>query len=373
VPRWSAGVNLRRPVSYQRSQCHTRRARLAGNNPSGQAAGDEVRAGRMERGDPGSRCVGRRRMARWLRTGIVVLAGGSLVACAARPRPRPRARVAPGRAPSAAYVPGDRGWEYLKARLVADGVPRDRVERAFGDPLMPPFEGLALSPSRRGESHHMYRNFLRAHGTPLGGACRARCAAAFETAERRSGVPASVCAAIISVETHCGRNTGRSVILYRLARLAMANEPQNLERSLRSCDGDPGDEQRVRARARYLEDTFYPEVRATFEIARRMNIDPLSIRGSGSGAFGYPQFLPTSYLQHGVDGNGDGRVSLYDPADAAASCAHYLVGHGWHRGISFQEQRSVIWAYNHSDAYIDTVLTLASRIEEPDAASLNAA
>ena len=161
------------------------------------------------------------------------------------------------------------------------------------------------------------------------------------------------------------------MILYRLARLAMAEEPQNLESNLRRCapDGDPDIEARVRQRARYLNATFYPEVRATFEIARRMGIDPLSIRGSGSGAFGYPQFLPTSYLQHGVDGNGDGRVSLYDPADAAASCAHYLAGHGWHRGISFQEQRSVIWTYNHSDAYIDTVLTLARRIEDSDSAS----
>ncbi len=313
-------------------------------------------------------------MMRWLRTGIVLLAVCSLFACAARPRPRPRARVAaPSRSlpPSGAFEPGDRGWEYLKARLVADGVPRDRVERAFGDPRMRPFDGLPISPSRSGESHFMYRNFLREEGTQLARECRTEHAVAFESAERRFGVPASVCAAIISVETHCGRNTGRSVILYRLARLAMANEPQNLERSLRSCDGDPGDEQRVRARARYLEDTFYPEVRATFEIARRMDIDPLSIKGSGSGAFGYPQFLPTSYLRHGVDGNGDGRVSLYDPADAAASCANYLVGHGWHRGITFQEQRSVIWTYNHSDAYIDTVLTLARRIEEPDAASLD--
>ena len=254
---------------------------------------------------------------------------------------------------------------------MADGVSRDQVERAFDDPRMPPFEGIQLSPSRQGESRYMYRNFLQEGGTQLARDCRATYAAAFENAERRFGVPASVCAAIITVETHCGRNTGRSMILYRLARLAMAEEPQNLESNLRRCapDGDPDIEARVRQRARYLNATFYPEVRATFEIARRMGIDPLSIRGSGSGAFGYPQFLPTSYLQHGVDGNGDGRVSLYDPADAAASCAHYLAGHGWHGGISFQEQRSVIWTYNHSDAYIDTVLTLARRIEDTDSAS----
>src|SRR5262249_30181921 len=184
------------------------------------------------------------------------------------------------------------------------------------------------------------RNFRRGARAERARDGRARWAPAFENAERRFGVPASVCAAIITVETHCGRNTGRSMILYRLARLAMAEEPQNLESNLRRCapDGDPHIEARVRQRPRYPNSTVYPEVRATLEIARRMGIDPLSIKGSGSGAFGYPQFLPTSYLQHGVDGNGDGRVSLYDPADAAASCAHYLAGHGWHAGISFQEQ-----------------------------------
>jgi membrane-bound lytic murein transglycosylase B len=324
----------------------------------------------MGRRNPGPRDVDDRQAVRRLRAVVVMVAACTVVACAARPpRPRQRVAVSPRTPPRAPLVVGDRGWEYLKARLVADGVSRDRVERAYDDPSMEPFDGLPISPTRRGESHFMYRNFLREGGTQLARDCRIEHAAAFESAERRFGVPASVCAAIISVETHCGRNTGRSMILYRLSRLAMANEPQNLERSLQRCDGDPGDEQRVRERARYLEATFYPEVLATFEVARRMGIDPLSIRGSGSGAFGYPQFLPTSYLRHGVDGNGDGRVSLYDPADAAASCANYLVGHGWHRGLSFDEQRRVIWSYNHSDAYIDTVLTLARRIEESDGGS----
>jgi len=40
---------------------------------------------------------------------------------------------------------------------------------------------------------------------------------------------------------------------------------------------------------------FYPEVRAVFTLADVEAVDPLEIRGSGSGAFGYPQFLPTSF------------------------------------------------------------------------------
>ena len=208
-----------------------------------------------------------RRMMQYLRAVALCLALCLLFACASRP-PRPRSRVAPSRRPppGAQLYYGDRGWEYLKTRLVADGVARDLVQRAFDDPRMPPFDGLQLSPSGQRESHFMYRNFLQEGGTQLAIDCRAQWASAFESAERRFGVPASVCAAIITVETHCGRNTGRSMILYRLARLAMAEEPQNLQRNLQRCapDGDPDTEARVRARARYLNSTFYPEVRATF-------------------------------------------------------------------------------------------------------------
>jgi membrane-bound lytic murein transglycosylase B len=177
-----------------------------------------------------------------------------------------------------------------------------------------------------------------------------------------------VVSAILHVETRCGGYTGNFVVLHRLARLAMANEPGNVRLNIRDHSRGvpaselPDIERRVRERARYLEDTFYPEVLATFEISRRLGIDPLGIRGSKSGAFGYPQFLPSSYLRFAVDGDGDGRVSLYDPADAIASAAKYLASHGWAPGITRAEQRRVIWAYNRSDAYIDTVLVLADRI-----------
>jgi membrane-bound lytic murein transglycosylase B len=54
---------------------------------------------------------------------------------------------------------------------------------------------------------------------------------------------------------------------------------------------------------------------------------------------------------------------LYHPADAIASAANYLAAHGWSPAISRSEQRRVIWAYNRSEAYIDTVLGLADLIE----------
>ncbi len=260
-----------------------------------------------------------------------------------------------------------RGWNYLIEKLVADGVERERVVEAFADWRVEPFNGIEFSPNTPHEARSRYRRFLRPASIAAARRCRLDHARELEAAQRVYGVSADVLAAIIYVESGCGRNTGSSVILYRLARLAMANEPQNLQRNLdrwTTDDGtlDPATAARLRARARYLEATFYPEVRALFDVADRMGVSPLAIRGSGSGAFGYPQFLPRSYIEYGVDANGDGRVSLYDSADAAASCARYFAGHGWGPGVSQAQRRAAVWQYNHSDAYVDTVLTLAAHM-----------
>lgn len=263
-----------------------------------------------------------------------------------------------------------KGWRWMVDKLEADGVPSARTARAFADPRVPPFDGLFFNPDPT-EPKSIYRGVLAPRSVAQARACRGEYARAFDEAEARTGVPAAVVAAILHVETRCGRNTGQSIVLFGLARLAMANEPRNLERNLeRHSRGgalDPVVEQKVRARAAKLEEMFYPEVRAVFELADGWRTDPLSLRGSPSGAFGTPQFLPTSYLRFGADGNGDGRVDLYDVDDAANSAAWYLARHGWEGRPSRLEQRRVIWYYNRSEAYIDAVLDLAERIDPQQA------
>lgn len=330
--------------------------------------------------------------------GRAALLAGLALACATTPHPQPApppavvssppaaARPAPHAAPAPAEVPAPRvasaahaapaplearilaakGWGWLVDKLAADGVPRERAERTFADPRVPPFDGLYFNPDPA-EPKSMYRAVLAPRSVAQARACRDEYWSAFDGAEARTGVPAEVVAAILHVETRCGRNTGDSIVLFGLARLAMANEPDNVERNLDRRAGpdgsiDPALEQRVRARAAKLEEMFYPEVRAVFELADRWRRDPLSLRGSASGAFGFPQFLPTSYLRFGADGNGDGRVDLYDVDDAATSAGWFLASHGWQGRPGRVEQRRVLWNYNRSEAYIDAVLRLADAL-----------
>lgn len=271
-------------------------------------------------------------------------------------------------AAASARADSDRGWTFLIDKLERDGIPRARAEQVFRDDRVDPFDGLQFSLRPR-ESQSLYRNLRTRRTAARARLCLMEYASTFDAAERRFGVPAHVVASIIQVESACGANTGHSRILPALARLAMAAEPVNLARNidrLTLLSPEPFVvSDFAHWRAQHLEDMFYPEVKATFEIADRLRLDPLEMRGSGSGAFGIPQFLPRSYLWYGVDGDGDGHVSLYHPVDAIPSCANYLQQYGWRGDLSHAQQRNVIWGYNHSDAYIDTVLAVAREIAGP--------
>src|SRR3546814_17178028 len=58
-----------------------------------------------------------------------------------------------------------------------------------------------------------------------------------------------------------------------------------------------------------------------------------SRKGSGAGATGGPQFLPSVCLRLARDGDGDGRIDIWNSdADTLASIANYFVNAGWRKG-----------------------------------------
>ncbi len=75
---------------------------------------------------------------------------------------------------------------------------------------------------------------------------------------------------------------------------------------------------------------------------------------SSAGAEGWMQFLPSTWGQYGVDVNNDGFEDPYNPADAIFGAARYLKDAGGERDI-----RTAIFAYNHSQAYVNSVLLRA--------------
>jgi membrane-bound lytic murein transglycosylase B len=120
----------------------------------------------------------------------------------------------------------------------------------------------------------------------------------------------------------------------------------------------------VTKRAVWLERTFFQHIVGGIKLAAEMKIHPLDLKGSFAGAIGLPQFLPGHHYNFGVDGNRDGAVDLFVPADAILSVGKYLNNHGWQsKRPPIKQQRAVIAEYNRSIPYIDTVLAMASQLE----------
>jgi len=80
---------------------------------------------------------------------------------------------------------------------------------------------------------------------------------------------------------------------------------------------------------------------------------------STAGALGPMQFLPTTWAEAGVDGDGDGTADIMSPYDAVPAAALYLCRNGAAAGG--QGLYNAIFSYNHADWYVKKVLDLAAR------------
>ena len=73
---------------------------------------------------------------------------------------------------------------------------------------------------------------------------------------------------------------------------------------------------------------------------------------SSAGAVGWMQFMPSTWLRWGMDGDGDGIADPWSPDDAVFSAARYLAAAGGATDLS-----RAIFAYNHAQWYVDEVLS----------------
>jgi hypothetical protein len=76
---------------------------------------------------------------------------------------------------------------------------------------------------------------------------------------------------------------------------------------------------------------------------------------NSAGAGGPAQFIESTWRQYGVDGNGDGVIDRWNPADAIFSMANYL-----HASGAPSDYKKAIFAYNHAGWYVEEVEHWAS-------------
>jgi membrane-bound lytic murein transglycosylase B len=192
--------------------------------------------------------------------------------------------------------------------------------------------------------------------------------ALLQLAENKYGVPKEVITSVLWVETRHGNFLGNSHVASVYLSTAMCSEKQFIEMNLNNLkDNFTGNEdelakleEKVIARSEKKSNWAIEQIVALEQIENVSPIHTLDIKGSWAGAFGISQFIPSSYLQWAVDGDSDGTINLFSMPDAIFSVANYLKENGW--GDEIDAQKSAVFHYNNSSAYVDAILRLSSLI-----------
>lgn len=125
-------------------------------------------------------------------------------------------------------------------------------------------------------------------------------------AAARHGVPPEVLVAIWGMESAYGANHGNTPTIDALATLGFDGRREAWARG---------------------------QLIAALKIIQGGDIDREHMLGSWAGAMGQTQFLPSVFLAHAVDADGDGRRDIWGSmADVLASTANFLAHSGWKAG-----------------------------------------
>ncbi len=89
----------------------------------------------------------------------------------------------------------------------------------------------------------------------------------------------------------------------------------------------------TKAWAATRKDMFRKETIGALQMLESGHVTRSMMKSSWAGALGQPQFLPTSFLKHAVDFDGDGKIDIWSSqADTIGSIGKYLADYGWQKG-----------------------------------------
>lgn len=163
-------------------------------------------------------------------------------------------------------------------------------------------------------------------------------AALLANIERRYGVPAGPLLAIWGMETGFGGYMGKQNTISAITTLAY------------DCR---------------RPDYFKPHAIAALQLVDKGSLSTSSV-GAMHGEVGHTQFLPGNVLRYGVDGDGNGTVDLRNKADALASTANFLRGHGWQPGAGYQPGEpnfGAIQGWNAASVYQRAIAVIGAQID----------
>jgi membrane-bound lytic murein transglycosylase B len=193
---------------------------------------------------------------------------------------------------------------------------------------------------------------------------------AFSQAETRYDVPADVISSLLWIETRHGEDIGtfhtvsvylhllqakRGLNVEKLTKLALVKNKETKKykpKELRKLMVE-----RTKKKADWAQDQLI----ALASLRKKKHVDVKSLRGSYAGAFGLPQFIPSSYRDFAAAQKETAVPNLTKAGDAIMSVARYLSESGW-KNDSAEAKVAALMKYNNSRDYADGILRISQRI-----------
>jgi len=127
-----------------------------------------------------------------------------------------------------------------------------------------------------------------------------------------AGIPPSIVMALWGIESNYGTRLGDFEVIPALATLVYNN---------------------------FRASFFRQQLIAALKILSQGHVSLHGMKGSWAGALGQCQFIPTTFLLYGADGDGDGRADIWtNKADVFASTCNLLTHVGWRPGLEWGEE-----------------------------------
>lgn len=136
----------------------------------------------------------------------------------------------------------------------------------------------------------------------------------------RYGVPERYIVALWGLESSFGKIQGKEDVISALSTLAFEGR---------------------------REAFFTQELMAALQIIQQGKVEDPQLKGSWAGAMGQSQFMPSSFLTYGADGDGDGKIDIWNNIDDVfASTANYLSTEGWQSDIGWGQEAQLPAGFN---------------------------
>jgi len=252
----------------------------------------------------------------------------------------------------------------LIQKLSQDGFDAEYLSKLLNDPRAASIQNVMTISLYSRERPERYTQYLSPESIQLSKKFLQQNLKTLRKAESRFHVEKEVTVSILLVESRFGENIGRYRVIPTLASMALMDSPENLQKNYSDLrDADPElpyewIEDLAKRKARWA----YHELKCFLDIIRHERVDPLEVYGSTAGAFGMAQFIPSSYLAYALN-NDSFENWLLGKEEAIFSIGNYLKSHGWKITLPIKKKKQVLWHYNRSEPYVETILQVAQKIK----------